>query len=140
MSFCLTYYFVTINSFIQIFLNSLRERMLFLIKNAIDLCGFWCLLSSFGSDVIKLKRYVNDNQRTAQGIYRNDPKFSDRYAWANSADPDQRSSLIGVYTVCHSACIVWTHYSMVEPHSSNFRVITTNILGVRIFRKFRVPA
>ena len=21
-------------------------------------------------------------------IYRNDPKFSDRYAWANSADPD----------------------------------------------------
>ena len=27
---------------------------------------------------------------------------------------------------------------MVEPHSSNFRVITTNILGVRIFRKFMV--
>ena len=25
---------------------------------------------------------------------------------------------------------------MVEPHSSNFRVITTNVLGVRIFRKF----
>ena len=24
-----------------------------------------------------------------RGIYRNDPKFSDRYAWANSADPDQ---------------------------------------------------
>ena len=23
------------------------------------------------------------------GRYRNDPKFSDRYAWANSADPDQ---------------------------------------------------
>ena len=43
-----------------------------------------------------------------------------------------------VYTVCHSVCIVWTHYSMVEPHSSNFRVITTNILGVRIFRKFMV--
>ena len=49
-----------------------------------------------------------------------------------------RSSLIRVYTVCHSVCIVWTHYSMVEPHSSNFRVITTNILGVRIFRKFTV--
>ena len=29
-----------------------------------------------------------------------------------------------------SGCIVWTHYSMVEPHSSNFRVITTNFLGV----------
>ena len=72
--------------------------------------------------------------------YRNDPTFSDRYAWANSEDPDQtaRSSLIMVYTVYHSLCIVWTHYSMVEPHSSNFRVITTNVLGVRIFRKFTV--
>ena len=27
---------------------------------------------------------------------------------------------------------------MVEPHSSNFRVITTNVLGVRIFRKFTI--
>ena len=51
----------------------------------------------------------------------------------------QRSSLIRVYTVCHSVCIVWTHYSMVKPHSSNFRVITRNFLGVRIFRKFTVP-
>ena len=49
-----------------------------------------------------------------------------------------RSSLIRVYTVCHSVCIVWTHYSMVEPHSSNFRVITTNFWGVRIFSKFTV--
>ena len=64
----------------------------------------------------------------------NDPKFLDRYAWANSADPDQTAP-IRVYTVCHSVCIIWTHYSMVEPHSSNFRVITTNILGVRMFRK-----
>ena len=35
-------------------------------------------------------------------IYRNNPKFSDRYAWANSADPDQtapRSSLIWVCSV-----------------------------------------
>ena len=63
-------------------------------------------------------------------LYRNDPTFSDRYAWANSADPNQTalegSSLIRVYTVCHSTCIIWTHYSMIEPHSSNFRVITTN--------------
>ena len=29
-------------------------------------------------------------------------------------------------------------YSMVEPYSSKFRVITTNVLGVRIFRKFTV--
>ena len=27
---------------------------------------------------------------------------------------------------------------MVEPHSSNFRVITTSVLSVRIFRKFTV--
>ena len=58
--------------------------------------------------------------------YRNHPKFSDRQALANSADPDQ------------AVCIVWTHFSMVEPHSSSFRVITTNCLGVRIFWKFTV--
>ena len=28
-----------------------------------------------------------------------------------------------VYTVCHSVCIFWTHYSMVNPHRSNFRII-----------------
>ena len=72
--------------------------------------------------------------------YRNDPKFSDRYVWANSADPDQTAprGAVRVYTVCHYVCIVWTHCSMVEPHSSNSRVITTNILSVRIFRKFTV--
>ena len=26
------------------------------------------------------------------GAYRNDPKFSDSYAWVNSADPDQEQS------------------------------------------------
>ena len=41
----------------------------------------------FGSCKFTLKSYCND------------PKFLDRYAWANSADPD-RSSLIRVYTVC----------------------------------------
>ena len=49
-----------------------------------------------------------------------------------------RLLLIRVYTVCHSVCIVWTHYSLVEAYSSHFRVITTNFLGVRIFRKFTV--
>ena len=39
---------------------------------------------------------------------------------------------------CHSVFIVWTHNSMVEPHSSNFRVITTNFWSVRIFREFTV--
>ena len=65
---------------------------------------------------------LNDNS-----LYCNYPKFSDRHAWANSADPD-----LG------AVCMVWTHYSMVEPHSSNFRAIITNFLGVRILRKFTV--
>ena len=59
-------------------------------------------------------------------LYRNDLKFSDRYAWANSAYPDQEQSDQGLHCLpfrLHR----WTHYSMVEPHSSNFRVITTNI-------------
>ena len=70
--------------------------------------------------------------------YRNFPKFSDRQVWANSADPDQRSSLIRVYTVCNSLCIIWMDYSKETPSCSTFRVITTNFLGVRIFRKFTV--
>ena len=43
-----------------------------------------------------------------------------------------------VYTVCHSVHIFWTHYSMVNPLCSNFRVITANFSGVRIFRVFTV--
>ena len=79
-------------------------------------------------------------ESTRDDVYRNDPKFSDRYAWANSADPDQTAPRGAVWSgsTLPFVCIVWTHYSMVEPHSSNFRVITTNILGVRIFRKFTV--
>ena len=68
--------------------------------------------------------------------YRNDSKFSDRFAWPNSADPDQTAPRGA--TVCHSVCFVWTHYSMVEPHSSNLSVITTIFFGVRIIRKFTV--
>ena len=64
--------------------------------------------------------------------YRNDPKFSDRQAWANSAVPDPTR----VFTVCHSICIIWTHYSTVKPLFFNFRVITANFSGVRIFRNF----
>ena len=30
-------------------------------------------------------------------MYRNDPKFSDRYTWANSADPDQTAPDQGLY-------------------------------------------
>ena len=33
--------------------------------------------------------------------YLNDPKFLDRQVWANTADPNQRSSLIRVRTICN---------------------------------------
>ena len=49
-----------------------------------------------------------------------------------------RSSLIRVYTVCHCVCIFWTHYSIVKPCCSNFRMITANFSGVQIFRSFTV--
>ena len=72
--------------------------------------------------------------------YHNDPKFSDRQVYANSADPGQTartwSSLIRVYTVCHSVCIFGTHYTKVKPLCSTFRVITANFSGVQIFRNF----
>ena len=68
--------------------------------------------------------------------YRNDPKISGRYAWANSADPEEQSDQ-GLH------CLPFRLHgldslSIVKPHSSNFRVITTNFWGVRIFRKFMV--
>ena len=72
-------------------------------------------------------------------IYCNDPKFSDKQVWANSVDLDQtdeqsdqglhclpcRSSLIWVYTVCYSVCIVWTNYSVVKGYCCNFRIVTS---------------
>ena len=41
------------------------------------------------------------------GIYRNIPKFSDRQRRPRS--DCSWTSLIRVYTVCHSVCIFWTH-------------------------------
>ena len=43
---------------------------------------------------------------------------------SNCSSGPSRSSLIRVYTVCHSIGMFWTHYSIVEPHCSNFRNIT----------------
>ena len=40
-----------------------------------------------------------------------------------------------VYTVCNSFCIFWMHYCKETPSCSTFRVITTNVLGVWIFRE-----
>ena len=46
--------------------------------------------------------------------YRNDPKFSDRYAWANSADPDQ--------TAPREA--VWSGSTLFAIPSASFGLIT----------------
>ena len=44
-------------------------------------------------------------------MYHHDSEFSDRYVWVNRVNPDRRS-LIRVYTVCHSVCILLSHYSI----------------------------
>ena len=45
-----------------------------------------------------------------------------------------QSSLIKVYTVCNSGCILWMHYSKENSSCSAFRMITPNFWGVRNFR------
>ena len=102
------------------------------IRNNYTTSYLWCLKTGPRSRSSATWQLNFDTQ------YRNVPKFSDRQVWANIADPDQTQiRLLRVYTVCHSVCIIWTHYSMVEPHSSNFRVITTNVLGVRYLGNLR---
>ena len=49
-----------------------------------------------------------------EGNYRNDPKFSDRYTWANSADPDQ--------TAPRGA--VWSGSTLPAIPSASFGLIT----------------
>ena len=50
----------------------------------------------------------------------------------------QRSSLIWVYTVCCSICIVWMLYNVAKTTCSIFRVTTANFSGIRIFGNFMV--
>ena len=57
----------------------------------------------------------------------------------SSGQTDQTApSLIRVYTVCNSLCIIWTHYTKVKPPCSNSSMITANFSGVRIYRIFTV--
>ena len=51
---------------------------------------------------------------SVRGDYRNDPKFSDSYAWANSADPDQ-TALRGA---------VWSGSPLFAIPSASFGLIT----------------
>ena len=63
-------------------------------------------------------------------IYRNDPKFLDRHVWANSANPDQTALRPGSTLFAILFASFGLHYSMVDKHCSNFRIITA------IFRVF----
>ena len=56
-----------------------------------------------------------------------------RWVWSNRIEPDQtapeRANIRGVYTFCHSVCTFSTHYLMVKPRCSIFRIMTA-ILSV----------
>ena len=67
-------------------------------------------------------------------VYHNDPKFSDRKAWANSADPGQTAPDQGL----HSLQFLLHLLEALLYGKSNFRVITANFSDVRIFRIFMV--
>ena len=54
--------------------------------------------------------------------------------WENTVDPNNSLISVYMYTVCHSVCIFWTHYSMVKLHCSNFRIITAIFLDVQNFQ------
>ena len=49
-----------------------------------------------------------------------------------------RSSLIRIYTVCHSFYIFWRHYFIVKLNCCILRITTVAGLGVPIFRVFTV--
>ena len=71
----------------------------------------------------------------------NDPKFLNREVCANSADPDktvpsdQTPVRSGSTLSTHSVSIIWALYSMVNPHCSIFRIITS-IFGCPNFFDF----
>ena len=66
---------------------------------------------------------VSEYQSTFFLVYRNVPEFrTDRSVQTVQTQVRLRSGS----TVCHSVCIFWTCYSIVKPHSSNFRIITAN--------------
>ena len=51
-------------------------------KGNLALCGLWATQQCQRCDFLS-------EASSSYPVYRNDPKFSDRYAWANSADTDQ---------------------------------------------------
>ena len=66
-------------------------------------------------------------------MYRNDPKFSDRQAWANRADLEQSDQ--GLHCLQFPLRFLM-HYAKVKP--SCLRVVTANFQVSEIFRKFTI--
>ena len=67
--------------------------------------------------------------------YRDDPHIrTDRSKQTFYTQSDSRSSsLIMVYTFCHSISIFWTHYCAGKPFCSNFRIITAIFFMFDVF-------
>ena len=63
---------------------------------------------SVGKNFLNVLQTFNKELCTS---YRNDPKFSDRYAWANSAAPDQTaprgSTLFAIPTASFGLITLW---------------------------------
>ena len=66
--------------------------------------------------------------------YRNDPKFSDRYVWANSADPIQLHCLLFHLHLLE----VKEVFLCCKTNLFEFKGDYSNMLGVRKFRNFTV--
>ena len=75
-------------------------------EDTIDIQSNWFLWST------QLQADCNNGIHTEN--YRNVPKFSDRYAWANSADPDQTAP----------TGAVWSGSSLFAIPSASFGLIT----------------
>ena len=73
-------YFICIIFFIEISIEQCRPW------SDAAFCGVWSGSALFA--------YVPNIGCQAYVGYCNDPKFSDKYAWANSADPDQQSDQV----------------------------------------------
>ena len=72
--------------------------------------------------------------------YRKNLKFSGQTGLSKQCRPrsDCSWSLIRVYTVCHSFCVLLRHYCMVKSYWSNFRFITAIISSAPISTMFTV--
>ena len=70
------------------FVLELRTLMDWIWTDTTMAIGSWLTMEDIYANIYVLKCW-REAEKVHKIFYRNDPKFSDRYAWANSADPDQ---------------------------------------------------